>query len=126
MAGKTHLQRTTEILRDQDLKYWKVEYNNTWAGKKVDLFHIIDLLVLDGGFLGIQVCGTDWMPHVRKLTDEYQENTCDWLKSGGRIELWGWRKVKKKRGGRLMIWKPRIADIVLVGDRLYLEEREAA
>lgn len=121
---KTHLQRTTEALRGQDLKYWKVEYRNTWAGITVDLFNIIDLLVLDGGFLGIQVCGTDWMQHVQKLTVDHQENTVDWLKSGGRIELWGWRKVKKKRGGKIMIWRPRIADILLVGGSLFVEERK--
>lgn len=126
MAAETHLQRTTKVLRDQALKYWKVEYHNTWAKKKVDLFHIIDLLVLDGGFLGIQVCGIDWVEHVEKITKEYRENTVCWLESGGRIELWGWRKVKKKRGGKLMIWRPRIADVLLVNGDLYLEERMAA
>lgn len=124
MAG-SHLQRTTKILREQDLKYWKVEYRNVWAKITVDLFHIIDLLVLDGGFLGIQVCGSDWTPHVKKITVEHKENTVDWLEAGGRIELWGWRKLKKKRGGKAMIWKPRIADVFLINGDLRLEERAA-
>jgi hypothetical protein len=126
MASDTHLQRTTKILRGQGLKYWKVEYHNTWAKKKVDLFHIIDLLVLDGGFLGIQVCGKDWQEHVKKITHEYRDNTIEWLNSGGRIELWGWRKIKKKRGGKVMIWMPRIADVLLVNGGVCLEEREVA
>lgn len=124
MAG-SHLQRTTDILRSKDLRYWKVEYHNTFAGKKVDLFNIIDLLVLDGGILGIQVCGKDWSEHVTKIKITHCENTTDWIKSGGRLELWGWRKVKKKRGGKLMIWKPRIADVLMVNGAICIEERTA-
>ncbi|MGD9825764.1 hypothetical protein [Desulfobacter sp.] len=88
------------------------------------MFNIIDMIALDNGVVGVQVCGADWMPHVRKITEDYAGNTMAWLSQPGtRLELWGWRKVKKKRGGKLMIWKPRIADILLVGGELFLEER---
>lgn len=124
---ETHLQRTTKILRDQGLRYWKVEFHNTWAKKKIDLFHIIDVLVLDGGFLGVQVCGKDWSEHVKKITQEYRDNTIAWIESGGRIELWGWskRKVRLKGGGygKGVRWTPRIADFFLLDGELLWKER---
>ena len=120
----SHLQRTTKQFRQQDLKYWKVEYYNTWAKKKVDLFNIIDLLVLDSGIVGVQVCGADYSSHVRKITEEYKSNTIAWLESGGRLELHGWRKLKKKRGMKAMYWSCRIADILIVNKELYVEERK--
>jgi hypothetical protein len=119
----TRLQRTTEVLRQHGLKYWKVEYWNPWAKIKVDLFNIIDLLVLDGGILGIQVCGSDFSSHVNKIRDDEKENTLEWLRSGGKLQIWGWRKLKKKRGGKAMQWKPRVADVMLVNDEIYIEER---
>ena len=121
----SRLERTTAILRQENIKYWKVEYRNTWAGKTIDLFNIVDILALDGGFLGIQVCGSgDYMEHVRKLRDDEAENTRAWLESGGRLEIHAWRKVKKVRGGKAMVWKPRIADIFLIKNEIYVEERE--
>jgi hypothetical protein len=119
----TRLQRTTEVLRQHGLKYWKVEYWNPWAKIKVDLFNIIDLLVLDGGILGIQVCGSDFSSHVNKIRDDEKENTLEWLRSGGKLQIWGWRKLKKKRGGKAMEWKPRIADVLLVNGEIYVEEQ---
>ncbi len=123
------VQRTKAILKDQGIPHWIVERNfppsRKWPnGCKEDLFNIIDMIALDNGVVGVQVCGADWMPHVRKITEDYAGNTMAWLSQPGtRLELWGWRKVKKKRGGKLMIWKPRIADILLVGGELFLEER---
>ena len=90
------------------------------------MFHIIDLIALDNGVVGIQVCGSDWAPHVRKITEEHSAYTVAWLQQPGtRLELHGWRKVKKKRGGKLMIWKPRIADILLINNALFVEERDS-
>lgn len=123
MAKTSPMQRTLEVIKKNETKYWIVEIYKTWAKRKVDLFNIIDLLVLDDGFLGIQVCGTDWAPHVRKLMGDESENTRAWLENQGRLELWGWRKIKKKRGGKAMVWKPRIADILLINGELIFEER---
>lgn len=123
MAGKSHLQRTTELLREQGIMYQKVETYNTWAKKSVDLFHIIDILALDGGFLGLQICGSDWSQHVRKMTINYRDNTIAWIEAGGRIELWGWRKLLKKRGGKLKVWAPRVADVLIINGEPVVEER---
>lgn len=120
----SRLERTTAILRQQGVKYWKVEYRNTWAGKTVDLFNIIDILALDGGVVGIQVCGSgDYQKHVRKLREDEAENTRAWLKAGGLLEIHAWRKIKKKRGQKIWIWQPRIADVMLNGNEIYIEER---
>lgn len=129
MSESSHMQRTKKQLRDQNILHWIVERNFPPSRKhpngcKEDLFNIIDLLALDNGVVGVQVCGTDWMPHVYKITQEHADKTRAWLRQPGtRLELWGWRKVKKKRGGKLMIWKPRIADIFLVGNNVFIEER---
>ena len=61
--------------------------------------------------MGIQSCGDDFAAHYQKITEDYGENAIDWLNAGGRIELWSWRKVKYRRGGKLMIWRPRIKEI---------------
>ncbi len=123
MAKVSPMQRTRKEIKKKGLPNWIVESWNPWGKVRVDLFNIVDLLVLDDGFLGIQVCGTDWMPHVRKMMDEESENTRAWLENNGRLELWGWRSLKKKRGGKAVIWKPRVADILLVNGELYFEER---
>lgn len=38
----------------------------------------------------------------------------DWLSTPGTVlELWAWRKVKAKRGGKAMVWRPRIVEVTL-------------
>ena len=118
------MERTKKRLKEAGTINWIVEHYNPWSKTRQDLFHIIDLLALDNGVVGIQVFGSDWMPHIRKITEEHAAYTVAWLQQPGtRLEIHGWRKVKKKRGGKLMIWKPRIADILLIGGRLFVEER---
>ena len=92
------MQRTQFEIKKHDLRYWIVEHYNRYSRKRKDLFNIIDLLVLDGGVLGIQICqGNDYRQHIRKLTEEHQDNTIAWLQQPGtRLEVWAWRKLKKK------------------------------
>ncbi len=124
------MQLTLKELKKRKLLYGIVERYFPKSkkypfGHKEDFLNIIDLIALDNGTVGIQICGGggDFMKHVRKITEEYKSNTVEWLKNRNRFELWAWRKVKVKRGGKAMIWKPRIADILLVKGELYLEER---
>lgn len=90
-----------------------VEKWNAFAGehgKRIDLFGIIDILVLDPekGFIGIEACGQDFQAHIRKMMDERPQDCINWLSTpGGHLELWGWRKIKMKRGGKGKIWAPR-------------------
>ena len=117
------MERTLAIIKRHGLKWWKVEYWQQWARRRVDLFNIIDLIVLDAGIVGVQVCGSDFAAHKRKLLKDEADNTKAWLKNGGEIELWGWRKLKKVKGKKATHWKPRIADITLYNGELYFEER---
>lgn len=119
MANK-NTQRTIKYLREQGMI---VDITERFIsrpgihGIRKDLFGFIDLIALDPAgpaIIGVQSCGQDYQEHYRKITDsEITKNTIAWLKSGGKIELWAWRKVKLKRGGKAMVWRPRITEITL-------------
>lgn len=112
-------QRTIRELKNQGRRCAIVERWNQHAGPhgiRQDLFGIIDVLALDPerGVVGIQCCGQDFAGHIRKITEERSHETIDWLETPGTsLEVWGWRKVKLKRGGKAMRWKPRIQEITL-------------
>lgn len=75
-----------------------------------DLFGIIDIIALEPGrgIVGVQSTGTDFSSHNTKLAVENVAASIAWLEAGGHLELWAWRKVKVKRGGRAMVYEPRI------------------
>jgi hypothetical protein len=117
--GLSNVQRTLRELRDQGRVCAVVERRNQFVGPhgiSEDLFGIIDVLALDParGVVGVQVCGQDFAGHVRKITEEKRQETYEWLRTPGTVlEIWGWRKVKAKRGGKLMLWKPRVQEITM-------------
>jgi len=47
------------------------------------------------------------------LTIENRQDSIDWIQSGAKLILIGWRKIKKKRGGKAMVWSPRIKEITM-------------
>jgi len=116
--GLSSVQRTLKALRDRGLECAIVEKFNQYAGpfgRREDLFGIIDIIALGpDGVIGIQACGSDFAGHKEKiLVGKYQE-TYNWLNTPGTsLELWGWRKIKVKRGGKAMVWKPRVERIEL-------------
>lgn len=91
-----------------------VERFNRFAGPhgiRQDLFGIIDIIALhpSRGVVGVQSTGQDFAGHFQKITREKAQDTRDWLQTPGTsLELWGWRKVKAERGGKAMVWKPRV------------------
>lgn len=115
----SNTQRTLRALRARGLVAAIVERFNQYAGPhgiRQDLFGIIDVLALDPsrGVIGIQSCGSAFSEHFRKLTTEKAQETSDWLSTPGTsLELWGWRKVKLKRGGKAERWTPRVVQITL-------------
>ena len=115
----SNVQRTIRELKNNGRKCAIVEKWNPHVGShgiRQDLFGIIDILALDPerGVVGVQACGSDFSAHVRKLTEDMAQETEDWLRTPGTsLELWGWRKIKKKRGGKAMVWRPRIQEITL-------------
>ena len=100
-------QRTIQHLNKLDIKCGSVEKFNSFTNQHKDLFGIIDIIAIyNDGIAGIQACGTDFKPHERKILAS--KEAIDWLASGGILELWGWRKLKLKKGSKAVRWKPRI------------------
>jgi len=119
MSRLTPTQRTLRALRAEGRIVGTVERWNPHVGPhgiRQDLFGFIDLIALDPqrGIVAIQSCGKSFSQHVRKILDsDCTQAAIEWLRCGGRIEVWGWRKVKLKRGGKAKVWRPRIREITI-------------
>lgn len=119
MAGLTPTQRTLAYYREQGMtigmvERWIPNKGHPGGGFRQDLFNIIDAIaLLPGQVIGIQSTGSDFSGHLKKLTEEKAPETRLWLESGAVLLLIGWRKVKAKRGGKLMVWQPRIQEITI-------------
>ena len=121
--GLSATQRTLRELRAQGRvvdvsEKWMINPKHPAGGFRKDLFGFIDLIVLDPeqGIVAIQSCGNQFAEHYRKITDsECTENVMHWLRNPSRpkLELWAWRKIKLKRGGKAKVWRPRIQEITL-------------
>jgi hypothetical protein len=115
----TATQRTIRELKNNGRVCAIVEKWNPHVGKfgiRQDLFGIIDIIALDPerGVVGVQCCSGGFAAHYRKITEEMVQETMDWLQTPGTVlEIWCWRKLKKIRGGKAMVWRPRIATITL-------------
>jgi len=112
-------QRTLRELKNQGRVCGIVEKWNAFAGPhgiRQDLFGIIDIIALDPerGVVGVQCCSGGFASHYKKITEERAQETIDWLQTPGAVlEIWSWRKLKLKRGGKAMRWKPKIVEITL-------------
>jgi len=102
--------RTLKYLKDKGHYVGVVERFLAFAGKfgqRKDLFNIIDIIAITKeGILGVQSCGQAFSEHDKKILAEPMSKI--WLESGAGLLLIGWRKVKVKRGGKAMVWEPRI------------------
>ena len=100
-----------------------VERYNAVTRHHADLFGIIDLIAMTDRLIGIQACGSDFQEHVRKALDvDHFDKLEKWLSiPGAEFQIWAWRKIKKKRGGKQMIWEPRIANFFLGKDTIEWE-----
>jgi hypothetical protein len=109
--GMSPTQRTIRALKEQGRVCGIVEKWNSFAGIRQDLFGIIDIIALDPerGVVGIQTTGTGFSGHHKKLTVDKVQECVNWLSTPGAcLELWGWRRILAKRGGKAKIWAPRI------------------
>lgn len=96
--------------------YGIVERKIPYKRISVDLFGFIDIIAIDKKthrILGVQSFTTKWVEHYNIITREKAENAREWLLCGGGIVLIGWRKVKRSRGSKQMVWRPRIQEITL-------------
>lgn len=124
MSNTTPTQRTIRALRNEGMRCAIVEKWNAYAprgdggrGIRQDLFGIIDVLALKPGegFLGVQCCaGSGYQKHLRKLLIDHNQECHDWLETPtGLLQIWAWRKVKVKRGGKAVRWEAKIKSITL-------------
>lgn len=95
-------------------------------GVRKDFLGFIDVILLDPekGFVGVQITGNDYSGHLKKLQYERPLECLYWLRfphATTSIELWAWRKVKAKRGGKQMLWKPRIE---IITEEMILDGRQ--
>ena len=106
--AKSHVSRTLEWLREEGIVYGVSSWYNSFSKKRHDLFGIFDyvatreiggtLVIIPTGrritrqLIGIQVCGSDWQPHIRKIKASL--NAKLWFDAGGDIWLIGWRELK--------------------------------
>jgi hypothetical protein len=110
----SYTQLTLRKLRDEGCVVDKVEKFNAYAGpfgRREDLFGFIDIIALrPGRIVGIQSTGpSGHADHKRKICAcPYAR---DWIEAGGLIELWSWRKLAAKPGGKALRWQPRIETI---------------
>ena len=116
MGNISPTQRTLKANRNLGRICGIVERWQQYGGKfgiRQDLFGFIDIIAIDEhyGIVGIQSTGQDFSGHVKKIM-ELEEIVKKWLDHAP-LELWSWRKVKKVRGGKAMIWKPRVADFYI-------------
>ncbi len=107
-------QRTIRALRNEGTICGSVEKWNPHVGPhgiRQDLFGFIDLVAMSPtGIIGVQCCaGSGHAAHRTKIVaNEYAP---EWLKSGGRIQIWSWSKKKLRRGGKAERWLPRVEEI---------------
>ena len=112
-------QRTMRLLREAGSICAVVEKWNPHVGPhgiRQDLFGIIDILVLDPerGVIGVQACSGSTASHYRKLTVEMAQESIDWLSTPSTVlQIWCWRKVKLKRGGKAVRWMPKVTEITM-------------
>lgn len=68
----------------------------------------------ESGIVGIQVCGgSDAAAHERKITIDKRKHAVMWLRCGGKIELWIWRRVNHETRKRLKVWRPKVKRITI-------------
>ncbi len=115
MARSSAVPRTLKLLREAGFTPWVVEQYNAFSGKRSDLFGFADILAItESDTVAVQVCGADFASHVRKMTGEAAPLLSLWLREPARTCLLiGWRKLKAKRGGKQMVFKPRIVEFRL-------------
>lgn len=119
---KTRMQRSLGYLKsvkkNKKIFYQKVEqwlsFGPGKGGVRKDLFGIIDILAMDDHrMVGVQVCGLDFAAHMRKIKEaERKEAIKIWLRHCG-LQVWAWRELKKKRGGKAVVWKAKVAEIFI-------------
>ena len=113
-SGMSPTARTIAYLQKVGIRCAVVEKWIPMANIRRDLFNIIDIIALDHarGVLGIQVTSGSTASHIKKIIRTHAQETLDWLSTPGTVlEVWGWSKRKKVRGGVAYVWTPKVSEI---------------
>lgn len=116
--AKSPTQRTLEALRADGIlcdvsERWLSIPHHPAKGVRKDLFGFIDLVALiNGRIVGIQCCvGSGHAARRTKIITECADKACEWLRCGGRIEIWSWTKYDKPVNRKR--WRPRVEPLSL-------------
>lgn len=103
-------QRSLALLREAGYRCAIVEKWIPQTKRRNDLFGFVDLLAIrDNETLAVQTTsGSNVASRITKITEDCADALADVRAAGWRIEVHGWRKVK--RNGRL-VWDARVVDI---------------
>jgi hypothetical protein len=109
----THTSRTLEYLRNDGyicdvVEKWIRNPKHPAGGFRRDLFGFADILAFkpeSAWVLLVQSCGSSYSEHKKKLYAS--PLAAEWVRRH-ELMLIGWRKLKKKRGGKQMVWTPRV------------------
>lgn len=106
MAKTSPTQRGLALLRKEGYSQVAiVEKFNQFSKTRHDLFNCIDILAINPGvILGVQV--TSGSNHSKRVNKALLLESCkDWLKAGGRFEVWSFSK--KVKSGKVKRWEVR-------------------
>ena len=112
-------KKTRELAKQRGWEIDSAESFNPYSGRKKDLFGFIDLIALDGEtIIAIQATsGSNASARVKKILEEQAHLAELWIRSGGRVLVIAWRKLKGQRALQY-----REIEIVLTPDGLGWEE----
>lgn len=109
-------QRTMAALRASGMLCEVVERWNHITRTRKDLFGFVDIVAVDPGagrIVAVQATAAAVAARRRKIIEDCTAAARTWLLAGGAIEVWGWRKLKVKRGGKATRWAPRREAVTL-------------
>lgn len=100
MAAPSPTSRSLKLLRDDEYTAQVVEYWNSFARIRVDLFNVIDIVaVRPGECLGVQTTTYSNMGARRKKILA-SEKAHMWLQAGCLLHIHGWKKTKPNAWSR--------------------------
>lgn len=107
-------QNSLKRLRDDGWEPWIVEFFNTFVKRRYDLWNFGDIIAEKQGEPHLIVQTTSYSgvsARVKKILAEPRAKL--WLETGGIIEVHGWHKKPKVKGGKQLVWTCRNVPITL-------------
>lgn len=115
---KRAIQRTLEAIRKMGYDADICERWVNGARIRKDLFGWADIIAMDGRqIVAVQACMSGLRDHQRKMAG-YHKTIARWIESGGRVELWFWRHVRKKRKYVAKVYAAVVESDNIIGWRL--------